>query len=158
MHKRNDNHTHHHRLKGHDYSDPGFYFVTFSTLNRMPALGRLEDGDLVATLIGAFVRQEIVSLPEKFRDCEVDCFAVMPDHVHLLMYLSIENESVAVSDIVRSVKGRSSAEFRRIDPLSGGRLWQKNYMDQIIRNDSHLAQVRRYIGENPIRPSKDVWW
>lgn len=158
MHRRNDNHTHHYRLKGHDYSEPGYYFVTFNTLDRIPALGHLEGGNLVASPIGAFVWQEIVSTPGRFNHCEVDCFAVMPDHVHLLIYISLESEGVAVSDIVRSVKGRSSAEFRRLDPSSGGRLWQKSYMDQIVRNDKHLDQVRRYINENPIRPPKDVWW
>jgi REP element-mobilizing transposase RayT len=34
-------------------------------------------------------------------------------------------------------------------PRFGGRLWQRNYWERVVRNDHELANVRRYIAENP---------
>lgn len=157
-HRRNETHTHMLRLKGHNYADPGYYFVTFTTRDRIPFLGTLDDGDLQLTQIGVYTRREILEIPDRFPTVTIDSLAIMPDHVHVLIYLSLANDMVSVSDVVRSVKGRSSTELRRLEPETGGRLWQSGFIDQIIRNDVHLATVRRYIDENPIRPAKDVWW
>jgi REP-associated tyrosine transposase len=37
----------------------------------------------------------------------------------------------------------------------GGHLWQRNYWEHIIRDERELAEVRRYIAENPLRWSFD---
>lgn len=153
-----DNLTRHRRLKGHDYSIPGYYFITFNTWDRLPHLGRLDNGKLHALPIGAFLQREIAQIPASYPHVSVDCHAIMPDHVHVLIYISIESVGTTISDVVRTLKGRSSAAFRKMVPESGGKLWQPGFDDQIIRNDKHLENVRRYIAENPVRPKDGSWW
>jgi putative transposase len=40
-------------------------------------------------------------------------------------------------------------------PRFDRRLWQRNYWERIIRTDRELANVRRYIAENPLRWHRD---
>lgn len=155
---RNENLTRHRRLKDHDYTEPGYYFVTFNTWDRHPHLGKLENGRFIALPIGAFLQHQIGQISQTFPGVHIDCHAVMPDHVHLLIYISLESTRASVPDIVRSLKGRSAAAFRRMVPKTSSKLWQEGFDDRIIRNDKHLDEVRRYIAENQIRPSKDQWW
>lgn len=35
-------------------------------------------------------------------------------------------------------------------------VWQRNYYEHIIRNDTALNQIRQYIMENPARWSEDT--
>jgi REP element-mobilizing transposase RayT len=35
-------------------------------------------------------------------------------------------------------------------PAFGRRVWQRNYYEHIIRDESELTRVRRYIDENPL--------
>jgi putative transposase len=37
-----------------------------------------------------------------------------------------------------------------------GVLWQRNYYEQIIRNESELNRVREYIADNPARWGEDI--
>jgi REP element-mobilizing transposase RayT len=36
-----------------------------------------------------------------------------------------------------------------------GRLWQRNYYEEIIRDEAGLNRIRRYIAENPMRWDQD---
>jgi len=50
---------------------------------------------------------------------------------------------------VRGVGNRGWMPFDR-------RLWQRNYYEHIIRNENSLAEIRRYIAENPLRWQEDA--
>lgn len=149
--------TRRHRLVGHDYSDPGYYFVTFGTKNGRQLLGTLVDKRMILSPIGQVVEEMLTSLPKELEQMEIDCFALMPDHVHVLVYLIIDSEPISISDIVRLIKGRSAAMHRKLTDDRIG-LWQKGFHDQIVRNESHLDSVRRYIVENPLRWKNDDRW
>ena len=76
---------------------------------------------------------------------KLDCFVVMPNHVHVLFNLLGENR---LEDIIGSWK-RFSA--RQINKLLGreGALWQSEYWDRMIRSERHFRWVREYIERNP---------
>ncbi len=40
-------------------------------------------------------------------------------------------------------------------PAFRGRLWHRNYYDHIIRDESALYRIRRYIDENSLRWASD---
>ena len=67
---------------------------------------------------------------------------VMPDHVHWLFRLGMW---LSLSEVVRRFKGRAARE------LGTGTIWQHGFHDHGIRTEESLAQVARYIIENPIR-------
>jgi|GEM_PF-9953 len=72
-------------------------------------------------------------------------YAVMPNHVHVLVSLKPETTLEAV---IRSWKGVSA---RAINQAQGktGTVWQANYWDRLIRNRRHYEYVRDYILNNP---------
>lgn len=40
-------------------------------------------------------------------------------------------------------------------PAFPGRLWQRNYYEQIVRNKSSLNRIRHYIARNPLHWESD---
>jgi len=53
-------------------------------------------------------------------------------------------KSLATVGYISGVKAKGWPEFR-------GRLWQRNYYEHIIRDETALDRVRRYIDDNPAR-------
>ena len=52
---------------------------------------------------------------------------------------------------VKYIRGVRSAGW----PPFQGALWQRNYYEQIIRTESSLNEIRRYIGDNPAQWPND---
>jgi putative transposase len=94
-------------------------------------------------------RQVIIEAIQATNDlrCELDCFVVMPNHVHAVARPLMPAED-PLEKIVRSWKGVSS---RGINESLGriGALWQRESFDRIIRDEEHLWRVIQYIGSNP---------
>ena len=80
-------------------------------------------------------------------DLETLCFVVMPDHVHWLVVLG---GRLTLSEIVRSVKGRSARQIN-VSLNRTGKLWQAGFHDRVIRHEDSLLEVARYVVANPIR-------
>ena len=72
-------------------------------------------------------------------------FAIMPDHIHVLM-----TPSTSLEKAVQFIKGGFS--FRAKKELgSNMEVWQKGFQDHRIRDAGDSAQHIRYIHENPVR-------
>ena len=148
--KQSDHQSRRHRLLGHDYETHGYYFITFATKNRRQLLGIIDGDFMVLSATGRAVEEMINGMPKDYGQVEIDAIAIMPDHVHMLLYIPIDRDPISISDIVRLIKGRTSAIFRSATGDRSG-LWQKGFHDEIIRDDGHLDTVRRYIADNPTR-------
>ena len=70
------------RLPGHDYRQPGAYFVTICTPDRRCLLGDVVDDEMLLSDAGQIVQTTWGQLPERFPDVGLDAFAVMPNHLH----------------------------------------------------------------------------
>jgi len=68
-------------------------------------------------------------------------FVVMDDHVHVV----VGPRCVRLERIVHSWKSFTA------HAIGGGRLWQPEYQDRIIRDDTELRRTVRYVLENPGR-------
>ncbi len=82
MTKRYDFEKHHRRsirLKGYDYSSPGAYFVTICTRGRECVL---DDPVVIGIITDVWY-----ALPGWFPTIALDEFVVMPNHVHLIVWL-----------------------------------------------------------------------
>jgi putative transposase len=90
------------RLAGYDYSSSGAYFVTTCTEGRQCVLD-----DPVLAGIATDVWQ---ALPRWFRDIELDEFVVMPNHVHLIVWIHRPNDA--------GVKSRSAGSCVEARPGS----------------------------------------
>jgi REP element-mobilizing transposase RayT len=72
-------------------------------------------------------------------------FAVMPNHVHVLVRLHV---AYPLGDVVKSWKGFTAREINRRIGRTGP-LWQEDYWDRLIRNERHLYKCAEYIRNNP---------
>jgi len=159
-------HRHSIRLKGYDYSQTGYYFVTICTRNRECVFSDVVDGKMKLSRIGQLVQIAWNDLLERFHNLELDEFAVMPNHVHGIIIiveagLALPNQGAASSaptkdistrlgDVVRAFKSVSAINVNRFLSRLGVPLWQRNYYEHIIRNEESLNRVREYIETNPL--------
>jgi putative transposase len=94
------------RLRGHDYSHPGAYFVTVCAARRELLFGWISDGRVVEN--ARIVRDCWLDLPNHYPHVSLDTFVVMPDHIHGIIILLDTNR---VGD-VRKDNVRAGLEAR----------------------------------------------
>lgn len=147
------------RLTGFDYSQPGAYFITLVAFQRKQLFGKLVGEEIHLSPTGEIVRQEWKRTGELRPELSLDEFVIMPDHFHAILFI---NETSPGKEFVGAHRG---AHLRR-DPRSLGaivagfkssasrrakmRLWQRNYYDRVIRDESELTSIREYILYNPL--------
>jgi putative transposase len=73
-------------------------------------------------------------------------YAIMPDHLHLLM---VPRGNSSVSDVMKSVKGYTAKGVNRLMGRSGP-IWQQSFYDRIIRGEQQLSLTIEYIHRNPL--------
>lgn len=125
------------RLQGFDYRGPYRYLLTFCTFGRRRYL---EIPDIAAMVTRQILR---TSRHEGFA---VLAYCLMPDHVHLL----VEGRTLH-ADLRRFVKRVKQSSGQIFAATSGGRLWDEGYRDRVLRKDTDVREVARYIVWNPVR-------
>jgi REP-associated tyrosine transposase len=78
-------------------------------------------------------------------DYHMGDFIVMPNHVHLLVYLLGDTEIEAQC---RSWKRFSANRINRLRDRRG-RFWQAESFDHLVRNAEQFERFEKYIAENP---------
>ena len=182
---RYDSNKHHRRsirLKGFDYTREGAYFVTICTQNQACLFGEIVNGQMRLNDVGKVVDICWRAIPKHFPRVVLDAFVIMPNHVHGIIWIGPANRanvgaknlsplppqpprpsqrdasafrspSKTVGSIVRGFKigvtkwVRTNKNFYTV--------WQRNYYEHIIRNDTALNRLRQYITDNPVRWEED---
>ena len=100
-----------------------------------------------------FARPEIVTLVEwqLLRSCanegfDLVVYCFMPDHVHILV--AGQSPNADVRRLVSTAKQR--AAFHAANRF-GVAVWQAGFFDRTLRAEETLADVVRYIVNNPVR-------
>jgi putative transposase len=168
------------RLKGFDYSRPGYYFVTICLHDRKnhlfgniyPADGfpAEEDGfpegagskpALIKNEFSNIVQSTWNDLPNHIPVVQLDEFVMMPNHVHGIIKIvdgaglepappQAKTRKIALPEIVRQFKTFSAKRINIVRNSPGVPVWQRSYHDQIVRDLKALYFIRRYIRENPL--------
>ncbi len=86
------------RLQSHGYG-VGFYHVVVCTKDRRCYLGHIEHEQMFYSAIGQFAKGCIEGLSTYYPYLEVLCFQIMPNHIHLLLYLSDAAPNNAIPSI-----------------------------------------------------------
>ena len=82
----------------------------------------------------------------------VDCFVVMPNHVHVVFRL---HEGYRLEAVIKSWKGYTARQINLATGQSGS-VWMEDYWDTLIRNPEHLERCRSYVEHNPIKAGLQV--
>ncbi len=166
----------HNRLPLFDYSQNGVYFITICTHNKQNLFwkgcrdnpcGCPSDPPVVEyTLLGQIAIANIKALEERF-PVKIENFVVMPNHIHLLLYLDNFGERTAaravptVSQIVsayKSIVANQYLECCKKENIAMGNLWQRSFYDHIIRNKNDYLIKWNYIQNNIAEWTKDEYY
>ena len=77
-----------------------------------------------------------------YKNVEIDIYCIMPNHVHLIGEYIKRLKSLTTYIYIKNVKNNNWSSFEK-------RLWQRNYFENIIRNEYQLNRIRKYIRNNP---------
>ena len=156
-----------------DYSSAGAYFVTICVSQRICLFGTISGGVMCLNELGRIASEAWPALAKHHADFVLDTFVVMPNHVHALLWVRPPDDgqppiesthqrgfggrsASSLSVLVGAYKSSVTQQTRRRRLLPVPVLWQRNFYDNIVRNDDVLAQVREYIRENPARWCEDL--
>jgi len=156
------------RLKEYDYSQNGRYFVTVCTEKRKNILcsgfeNSVGDGFPVPELtwIGQMVDKYINEISIKYTAVTVDKYAIMPNHIHLLLtinYKGTGNPSPTLGNVIGWFKYNSTKAINNSADNNGNKIWQRSYYDHIIRNEADYLEKYNYIRTNPLKWSEDEYY
>ena len=163
------------RLKEYDYSQNGCYFITICVKDKRHLLAhyrskknivgaglraRPQDA-IVLTPLGREVEKAIDYINIHYKNITIDNAIVMPNHIHIL--LTIDNIDTKFSgghgdpplqDIIRNLKSYTTQKYWELSGNENGVLWQRSYIDHIIRNQTDFEQHWNYIEYNALKEYK----
>ena len=152
------------RLPDWNYATSAVYMVTICIADRTYRLGTMsETNEVRLSDAGRMVQQEILNLPDRFNDVELDEFVVMPNHVHMIIGVrpsEYSSDPVSLASVVGAFKSRTTNRYIRgvkmgLLPAFDRHFWQTDYYETIMRNEQWVEQRREYIVNNPANWRED---
>ena len=168
------------RLKEYDYTIPNWYFITICTRNKINWFGKIINSKMVLSEIGMKVKEFWEQIPMHFNYCELDSYVVMPNHFHGnlivndhkiietgrgvqlnaptkdIYFSKLSPQKGSLGIIVRTFKGAVKRYCNQIGLNNFN--WQRNYYEHIIRNETDLYNIRKYIELNPLKWDLDEYY
>lgn len=156
----------HIRIENYDYSTPGAYFITVCVNNRKPILWNVgaatcrPNSNSTSTVgaatcrpnlskTGSIVKTAILQISEHYPAVSVDKYCIMPDHIHMILSINTDEDGRQVAaPTVSTVVGHMK---RWVSLQIGQSIWQKSFVDRVIRNDKGYRAVWEYIENNPVK-------
>ena len=104
--------------------------------------------------IGKVVENETIRLEVIYDMVHVDCFIVMPNHVHMIIVSASNGRTQFAPTVSRMIKQWKGAITKKI----GFSPWQKSFHDHIIRHENEYKYIVDYIENNPKRWNEDCFY
>ena len=156
------------RLKGYDYKTNGCYFITICSEGRRCIFAEIvgEGCPLPKlTRYGKIVEKWIQRIPQKYPTVETERFIIMPNHIHLLLFLSDacidgrEDPSPTTPSIVNVIAWLKYQITRECN-IGGERkkIFQRSFHDHVVRDRRDYEEISRYIEENPLKWELDCFY
>lgn len=157
------------RLYGWDYEGEACYFITINTFHKTRWLSDIKASNVCLFQEGRVVYANLMRVRNDFSNVEMDEFILMPNHVHLLVWIKRPYSKAkpktsggfmgelnpmfhdGLARFIRWLKAKSTFEIRKFNPEFR---WQPNYYDRIISGEKALKVARNYIRQNPERWEK----
>ena len=139
------------RIPNYDYASENYYFITVCTHNRKCLFGYPERHNE----FGEITRRHIEQIPSHYDNVYVDKYVVMPNHIHLILYVGSGKKADA-KQVIAQYKSGVSREIRKIIPDL--KLWQRSFHDHVIRSKADYERIWLYIEGNPQCWDKDCFY
>jgi len=139
-----------HRLREHDYSGRGFYFITTTVYPRRPIFSVISDYKTHLTRLGEIVRDEWLQLHREQPILELQEFEIMPDHFHGTI-IATSPLPKPLGYYIGNFKGRTRQAIRKAVNDPSYSVWSKGFFDIISLDADMFHSFRHYIKDNPRR-------
>ncbi|MBQ5601771.1 MAG: hypothetical protein IIU77_02985 [Clostridia bacterium] len=158
------------RLRQYNYSSKGAYFVTICIKDRKRILshiikpsvgvGALDDPttpQIQLTKIGKTTEKYLLS-SENIPGVKIDRYVIMPDHIHVIIFLypdkyaTRKDGSSKAPTPTNEMLPHIVSTFKRFcNKELGNNIFQRGYIEHIIRDREDYETRTKYIYENPMR-------
>ena len=168
------------RIPEYDYTQPGAYFITCVTYQRLHLFGEIANGNYEFSKLGELAKKEWDHLAKRFPGIELDEYVIMPNHIHGIILINGVGARGALKQtahldkpraptkegfgapvagsiptIIRSYKSSVTQLGRSAYGFHSNPIWQKNYFEHVIRNNDEWERIRLYVQENPLNWESD---
>ena len=125
----------------------------FSTMEKY-----LDAGTGACALRDSHCAQAIVAELAALSGWAVDAphFTIMPNHWHALLVPRAECVH-SLDQVMKRLKGRTAKQLRRVVGGSGA-VWQREWFDRWMRDDSECEKTVAYIRNNPVKAGLAARW
>lgn len=143
------------RAPWHDYTQRCIYMITLNKNPLMEYFGILQ-GDywiptgqkgaafISSTNLGKAIKNTLRRFNSTEPNIRVLQYALMPDHLHILLFVEYPTE-----DTLGKIIARFKIEVNKAAGITG--VFAKGFNDQILKNSRSLAVLYRYLRENARR-------
>ncbi|GBF87009.1 hypothetical protein AsFPU3_4088 [Aphanothece sacrum FPU3] len=145
------------RLKNYDFSTWCIFYNDLY-LSKTMFIGEIVDDTINLNLLGNTVKFYWENLINYYAYLQLDEFVIMPNHLHGILILNDRKQKIhrkGIPEIIRGFKTFSAKHINLIRRCPNVPVWQRNYYEHIIRNESDLNRIREYILNNPKNWLKD---
>lgn len=159
------------RLKEYDYSTEGAYFITICTKDREEILSMItseetteisDENSVVGadasvrpniklTEIGKITEECWNNINQIYEGVKADKYVVMPNHFHGIIILEKSKRKQDIPSVQKIMQGFKSITTRKCFKYGYKQIWQRTYVDHIIRNEEDYITRCNYIDNNPIK-------
>ena len=123
--------------------------MTICTHNRQNLFGHIETDMLTLSSAGKIAQSRWIAMPEHHPHVILDEFVIMPNHVHLILFLDNDKgQHSSLSRVIASYKSSVTRHIRQVLNQEKLDIWQSRFHDHIIRNEAELNTLRNYVIHN----------
>ena len=168
------------RLKEFAYTEAWWYYITICVKGHQKIFGEISNGNVKLSDIGKMIREEWIKTKLIRPNIDLDEFVIMPNHIHGIIIIDfVETTGPVVSEsyannemthrvisttlsknslgsIIGQFKSVCTKRIRKMGYLNFA--WQSNYYDHIIRNQTDLDRIRKYIQLNLLKWELDEYY
>ena len=138
------------RLPGFDYSTANYYFVTICTFEKQCLFGNPD----ALNNIGMLAYSDMQVISDHYEGVTVDCFVVMPNHIHAI--IALDSPGISLDKIIGQYKSGVSRKANKL--FAQKPIWQRSFHDHIIRNQASYEKIWTYVVYNAQKWEEDCFY
>ena len=146
------------RCPGHDYRSRCIYHIVLNKADNIPpfseVIGIVDNHDWPPTVrlhaTGNIIASCLSKNKKTFPFTSILRKCIMPDHVHIALFIKEETET-HLGQIIAAFKRGCSNELEKLGYEPQTDLFIENYHDTFLRGKGQLKTLLKYISDNPRR-------
>ena len=88
-------------------------------------------------------------MEKRYPSLKIDQYVIMPNHIHLLLFLNDSSEASrpSITDVMCAYKSLTTRACKEVQPID--KLFQASFYEHVIRGYADYIEIAEYILNNP---------